>query len=242
LRVKAVIAYDGTAFEGFQKQKRTKNTVAHALEAALKSVGIFSVVIGSGRTDAGVHATGQVVHFNLPEYWQNRPLNLLLLHLNKKLDSIRFKHICVTDDRFHARYDAKIRIYRYLFSSVQPSVFERNHIAYMAASDTMALGKALKLFEGRHNFGYFHKTGSDTTNHIRTIYRAFCRKYDRYGCIYFYADGFLRAQVRMMLHAAFMVANGQLDIRSLREQIEMKKRYTAGIAPPQGLYLARVIY
>ncbi|HIP29093.1 MAG TPA: tRNA pseudouridine(38-40) synthase TruA, partial [Sulfurovum sp.] len=83
LRVKAVIAYDGSVYHGFQKQKSTSNTVTHDIEKALSSLHIQSDIVGSGRTDAGVHASGQVVHFDIPHYWND--LEKLTLNLNRKL-------------------------------------------------------------------------------------------------------------------------------------------------------------
>ena len=86
MRVKAVIAYDGTHFKGFQKQTSTKQTITTATETALKSLGIQSEIRGSGRTDAGVHATGQIIDFELPPFW--RDLKKLKIELNRKLKYI----------------------------------------------------------------------------------------------------------------------------------------------------------
>jgi len=240
MRVKAVIAYDGSAFEGFQRQTRTPRTVATAIEKALKNLGIENPITGSGRTDAGVHATGQVIHFDLPDYWHD--LAKLQTHLNGQLEAIAIKHIAPVSDDFHARFDARKRIYRYLLSSTLPSVFERRYIAYVPNLDLHKLQHALALFEGTHDFGYFRKSGSETKDDIRTIYQTRLRKIGKYYAIYFEADGFLRAQVRMMLAAAFEVNRGELNLDLLREQLEMHHRHTTHLAPPEGLYLARVIY
>ncbi len=240
MRVKAVIAYDGSAFEGFQRQTRTPRTVATAIEKALKNLGIENPITGSGRTDAGVHATGQVIHFDLPDYWHD--LAKLQTHLNGQLEAIAIKHIAPVSDDFHARFDARKRIYRYLLSSTLPSVFERRYIAYVPNLNLHKLQHALALFEGTHDFGYFRKSGSETKDDIRTIYQTRLRKIGKYYAIYFEADGFLRAQVRMMLAAAFEVNRGELNLDLLREQLEMHHRHTTHLAPPEGLYLARVIY
>ncbi|ADV46141.1 tRNA pseudouridine(38-40) synthase TruA [Nitratifractor salsuginis] len=240
-RIKAVIAYDGSAFEGFQRQKRTPRTVQGALERALASLGIGTPIVGSGRTDAGVHATGQVIHFDLPPHWAKQPLDELQIHLNRRLDAIRFKHLTPVPADFHARYDAKERIYRYIFRR-EPSIFERKYVAGLAIADEAKLSEALKTFQGRHDFSHFLKTGSETAHNIRTITRAYFLRRGKYGYIYFHADGFLRAQVRMMVHAAAAVANGELSLEQLKEQLELGKRYTTRLAPPEGLYLARVIY
>ena len=240
MRVKAVIAYDGTDFEGFQRQKRTKNTITTAIETALQTLNIHIPIIGSGRTDAGVHATGQVIHFDLPPFWSD--VTKLRDHLNARLDAIRFKHITPVSDDFHARYDAKRRLYRYCFSSTPPDLFQSRYVAHVPVKDWELLEAALKILEGTHDFGAFKKTGSPTQNDIRILYKAQHFKRDKYHTIYFEADGFLRAQVRMMLGATFAVANHHLTLDQLREQLHHHTRHTHDLAPAEGLYLARVMY
>jgi len=108
--------------------------------------------------------------------------------------------------------------------------------------DPSRLREALELFVGTHDFGYFLKTGSQTAHNRRTVTRAYLRWQGEYGMIYFHADGFLRAQVRMMIHAAAALSRGELTPAQLREQLALTRRHTRRLAPPQGLYLARVIY
>jgi len=240
-RIKAVIAYDGSAFEGFQRQTRTPHTVQGTIERALESLGIPGEIVGSGRTDAGVHATGQVIHFDLPAHWQHQSLAKLRQHLNRRFEAIRFKHLSPVSDSFHARYDARERIYRYLFRP-EPSLFERRYVARLEIGDPGRLAEALRIFVGSHNFSFFLKTGSETAHNRRTIFRAYLLERNGYGYIYFHADGFLRAQVRMMIYAAAAVGREEMSLDELEEQLAMKKRLTTRLAPPEGLYLARVIY
>ena len=240
MRVKAVIAYDGSFFRGFQRQTRTRQTITTSLESALHSLHIESEITGSGRTDTGVHATGQVIHFDLPDYWKD--IGKLRYELNRKLKHIRIKHITPVSETFHARFSAKKRIYRYLFKRSAPSVFEENYIAHYPEFDASQLEKALLYFEGKHNFRYFYKTGSDIHSTVRQIYRARYRQIGNYHLIYFEADGFLRAQVRMMVGAAMECASGRLKPEMLREQIDGKDRHITSLAPASGLYLARIIY
>ncbi|MDM5271162.1 tRNA pseudouridine(38-40) synthase TruA [Sulfurovum sp. zt1-1] len=240
MRVKAVITYDGSAFFGFQRQKSTKETVTSDIEHALKSLKIDSEITGSGRTDRGVHATGQVIHFDLPSYWNN--LEKLKLSLNRKLNAIAIKHIAKVDDDFHARFSAKKRLYRYVFKTQPPSVFEKNYISYYDQFDKTVLQKALNCFIGQHDFKYFHKTGSDTHTTVRTIYQAKYREKDNYHFIYFEANGFLRSQVRMMIESAMQCAKGEMQLSQLQEQLAGIKKYNHRLAPPEGLYLARILY
>ncbi len=240
MRAKAVIAYRGDIFQGFQRQNSTPNTVTGRIEEALKALRIFSVVVGSGRTDTGVHATGQVIHFDLPEFW--RDMDRLKSRLNMRLDGIRFKHISMVDDSFHARFSAKRRMYRYIFKTKQPSLFEEEFVSCLEIKDTDKLQEALDLFVGRHDFMRFMKSGSEVKDSIRDIYRAFYVRRGDYHYIYFEANGFLRAQVRMMIDFAVRVANSELSIGHLQEQLAGKYSHSRRLAEPNGLYLARVIY
>ncbi len=240
MRVKAVISYDGSVYQGFQKQTTTERTVAGHIEKALRSLQIHTPIVGSGRTDAGVHATGQVIHFDLPVFWSD--LDKLTLNLNRKLTEIQFKHISSVSHDFHARFSAKKRLYRYVFKTQKPSVFEQKYISYYSGFDPVLLTQALALFEGNHNFDYFHKTGSVTHTTIREIYKTSYRQYNNYHFIYFQANGFLRSQVRMMIEAAMQCAKEEITVEQLLKQIEGQEKHSIRLAPPQGLYLAKILY
>lgn len=240
MHAKAVVAYDGSYFHGFQKQKSTKNTVTTTIESALKSLQIEGSIVGSGRTDKGVHATGQVIHFDLPYFWSD--LSKLKRELNRKLQRIEIKHITAVDEHFHARFSAKRRLYRYIFKRSKPSLFEENYISYYSHFNTGILHQALELFEGEHDFCHFHKTGSPVHSTVRHIYRARYREWGEYSIIYFEANGFLRSQVRMMVAAVMLCAEGRISLEMLLGQIDGSIRHTTKLAPPSGLYLARVLY
>lgn len=240
MRVKAVISYDGSAYLGFQRQKSTKRTVSTAIETALSSLQINSKIIGSGRTDTGVHASGQVIHFDIPDFWSD--LKKLKLNLNRKLHDISFKHITKVDDDFHARFHAKKRLYRYVFKTTTPSVFEQKYISHYQPFNPDLLLKALKCFEGEHNFSFFHKTGSDTHTTIREIYSCNYKERNGYHFIYFQANGFLRSQVRMMVDAAMQCATEKMSLTQLQEQIACTLKHTTRLAPAEGLYLAKILY
>ncbi|WP_309496195.1 tRNA pseudouridine(38-40) synthase TruA [Sulfurovum sp.] len=240
MRVKSVISYDGSAYFGFQRQKSTKKTISTAIETTLSSLQIHSKIIGSGRTDTGVHASGQVIHFDIPDFWSD--LKKLKLNLNRKLHDISFKQITKVEDDFHARFSAKKRLYRYVFKSTTPSVFEQKYISYYKPFNPTLLKHALKCFEGKHNFELFHKTGSDTHTTVREIYYTNYIERNGYHFIYFQANGFLRSQVRMMVDAAMQCAKGEMSLIQLQEQIACDHKYTTKLAPPEGLYLAKILY
>jgi len=234
------LAYDGSAFFGFQSQKSTSKTVSETVRRAFHRLGIKTPPVGSGRTDRGVHATGQVVHFDLPVHWQNDRQKLKVM-LNRLLEPhIQFKHISPVADSFHARFCAKRRIYRYVIKPLQPTPFEAPYCRYLRDLDEERLLGALRLFEGEHDFMHFHKRGSDPKSTVRTIYRTALYTFGNYKIVLFEANGFLRAQVRMMLESSVMAMRGELQESDITDQLCGK--ITPPLAPPQGLYLSRVIY
>ena len=242
MRIKAVIAYDGSAFYGFQSQTTTPRTVSGALSRAAAKLGIHAPFVGSGRTDRGVHATGQVIHVDLPTHWQN-DLPKLRVMLNRLLKPyIHVKHVTPVAPDFHARFDARRRLYRYVLKRTEPTPFEMPYCLHVPDLDPVKLAKALKLFEGTHDFALFHKKGSDPGSTVRTIRRADVTSWRGYTLLYLEADGFLRSQVRMITAAAFAHMRGELSLGQISEQLEGRRQHITLLAEPQGLYLARVLY
>ncbi len=240
MRVKAIIAYDGSAYLGFQKQNSTTQTITYHIEKALRNLQIDAPIVGSGRTDAGVHASGQVIHFDLPPYWHD--VEKLKRNLNAKLKDIYIKHITEVSSDFHARFSAKKRLYRYVFKTHTPSVFEQKYISYYAPFDKALLIQALGIFVGKHDFDAFRKTGSVTYTSIREIYSVSYKERHGYHFIYFQANGFLRSQVRMMIEASMLCATAKLSLASLKAQLDRQIKHTSTLAPAEGLYLARILY
>ena len=242
MRVKATISYNGSKFYGFQRQKITTNTIVQTIEEALNSLGIESKVVGSGRTDRGVHATGQVIHFDIPEFWQKKSLTELKNRLNQKLEYIEFRYIKEIDKNFHAQYSAKTRVYRYIIKTKKPKLFEREFVSYYPIANIDKLKSALNLYIGKHNFKYFKKEGSLTSSDIREVYNTKVKELKSYIIIYFYANGYLRSQIRMMVEGALKVEQNKITLNQLNEQLNCQKRYFSTLAKPEGLYLFKVIY
>jgi len=240
MRVKATVAYDGSHYFGFQKQTSTTQTVMTTIEKALESLQIHTEIVGSGRTDAGVHATGQIIHFDLPEYWND--LKKLKLNLNRKLHNIYIKHITEVPKTFHARFSAKKRLYRYIFKTKKPSVFEQTYISYYKDFNVLLLEEALSTFRGEHDFAYFRKTGSSTHTTIRHVYYTKYIERQGYHFIYFQANGFLRSQVRMMIESSMQYAQKEISLKILKEQLNCQTKHITKLAPSEGLYLAKVLY
>ncbi len=241
MRVKITLEYDGSKFYGYQIQKKIKNTVAKRIQNSLKILNISDIPIASGRTDKGVHATGQVIHINLPSFWND--LDKLTYSLNKILyPEIRIKRIEKVNKNFHARYDAKKRVYRYIVSAQKPTVFFNSYVTFVKSIDFKSIKESIKLFEGKHDFEYFKKTGSDTKNYIRHIYKADFYKYKDLYIFYFEANGFLRSQIRMMVSFLLQISDGKLSKNELKLQLEKKDIFSTTLAPPNGLYLTKIKY
>jgi tRNA pseudouridine38-40 synthase len=236
MRCALTIAYNGTDFLGSQSQKSSSNTILGNLEKVLSKLGIVSKVVASGRTDKGVHASGQVCHIDLPEFWDD--LTKLKRVLNEMLpSSIQIKAVKEVDAQFHARYSAKKRVYRYIIKKSKSNPFEDNFITFLDSVDFKSIQKNIKLYIGEHDFANFMKTGSDTKSSVRKVYKAFAYKHKNYIVLNFEANGFLRSQIRLMVGALL-----KLNAKELQEQLECKKKYKVKPAPSNGLYLARIKY
>jgi tRNA pseudouridine38-40 synthase len=236
MRVAFTLQYNGTHFFGSQIQKETPNTVLGNIQQVLMQLGIEDKVTASGRTDKGVHATGQVCHIDLPPFWSD--LDKLKKTINKMLPhAIKVKKIWHVRDDFHARYDAKKRIYRYIIKDEEPNPFEDEFVTFLKDVDFEKIKQNMKLFVGRYDFRYFVKTGSDVKTTTREIYKAFAYKYKGYIVLYFEANGFLRSQIRLMVGAVL-----KLDTNQIKEQLACKKNHKTKPAPPNGLYLAKIKY
>ncbi len=236
MRIKITLAYDGTDFFGSQVQKQQTNTVMGQLGTVFEALGITNPVIASGRTDRGVHATAQVCHVDLPPFWKET--QKLKRVANEMLPfSIRIRKIEAVPDDFHARYSAKRRVYRYIIKTGEPDAFESRFVTFMQECDIAELNEKMRLFRGEHDFAFFQKTGSDIQNTLRTLYRAFAYKHKNYIILHYEANGFLRAQVRLMSAALFALSQEQI-LQMLRKE----KRHKLKPVIPNGLYLAKIKY
>lgn len=244
MRVKITLSYDGSYFNGFQIQKnetKTSQSVAGAITRALRRVNIHSTLVGSGRTDAGVHATHQVLHVDLPSFWSD--LSKLQSHLNGFLKPYIFiQSITHVDSSFHARFDAKKRLYRYVLYDGAYQPFLANYAYHVKSLDIMKLNDYAQVFVGLHNFEYFKKLGGGTTKDERTIFKAGAYRHKNLIVIYFLGDAFLRSQVRMMCGSLIKACDGILSYDDLIAQRDRKMKVSTSLIPACGLYLSRVFY
>ena len=236
MRCALTLSYKGTSYLGSQTQTETSNTILGNLEKVLKKLGIDFRVVASGRTDKGVHATGQVCHIDLPVFWSN--LAKLKRVLNEMLPpSIYVKNIKKVSDGFHARYGAKRRVYRYLIKENISNPFEEEFVTFEKNVDFDMIQKNIKLFIGEQEFANFMKTGSDVISTSRVIYRAFAYRYKGLIVLNFEANGFLRSQIRLMVGALF-----QLNASEIQEQLHLCKKHKIRPAKSNGLYLSKIKY
>ena len=236
MRVKLTIAYNGTTFLGSQIQKSSTNTINGNIDRLLQELNINTKVIASGRTDKGVHATGQVLHIDLPPFWSD--LDKLIRVMNEMLpSSIMIKNIIEVSDDFHARFGAKKRVYRYIIKDNNSNPFEDDLISFYKDIDFQKIQKNIKLFEGKFDFINLMKTGSEVSSTIREVYKAYAYKHKDYIVLYFEANGFLRSQIRLMVGALL-----SLDSLEIKEQLSLKKKHKVKPSKCNGLYLAKIKY
>nr|WP_314563482.1 tRNA pseudouridine(38-40) synthase TruA [uncultured Campylobacter sp.] len=197
MRLKLVFSYDGSKFQGSQTQPH-ENGVEDALGAALAHVGIFSKIISSSRTDKGVHANNQVACVECGEHFKDfaRLKALINRHAHP---AIHVKFISRVKDDFHPRYDAKARAYRYVINHGEFSPFLSSYETFLPKFDLNLANELLALFVGEHDFSAFMKLGSDVKSPVRRVSKAFCYERGERTIIVFKANGFLRAQVRLMV-------------------------------------------
>lgn len=211
MRLKLVFSYDGSKFQGSQTQPH-ENGVEDALGAALAHVGIFSKIISSSRTDKGVHANNQVACVECGEHFSDfaRLKALINRHAHP---AVHLKFISRVQDCFHPRYDATARAYRYIVNHGEFSPFLAPYETFLPRFDLNLANELLALFVGEHDFSAFMKLGSDVKSPVRHVSKAFCYERGERTIIIFKANGFLRAQVRLMvasvLKALELAKNGK---------------------------------
>ena len=235
------IAYNGASYFGSQIQKETDQTINGQLEKALSLLHITTKVQASGRTDRGVHASRQVVHFDLPPFWSDLPK--LKESLTRILpNTIVIRNLYAVPSNFHARYSAIKRSYRYILSTQEPSPFLADLVTFVPVLERDKMREAITLFEGEHNFQYFKKSGSDTDNFVRTIYKTQIYEHHGFTILTFEANGFLRSQIRLMVGFLLQISEGKRTLEDLRQQRNREQQFKIKPAPHQGLYLSNIKY
>lgn len=242
--IRLILAYDGSHYHGWQRQKN-RLTIQGIIEEKIQvMVGEPVTLIASGRTDAGVHAVNQVCNFITrsqitPEAIKNG-LNSLLSN------DIFVRDAQYVPIEFHARYDAKSKIYEYrILNRKEPDLFQRKyHWHIRGPLDTDEMAKCLALLVGRYDFSSFRSSGSGNINPVRSLMRAELHvPEDGHLKVIVEADGFLRHMVRNIVGTVVEVGLGKISCGRFKEIFASKDRRLAGIkAPAQGLFLMHVKY
>lgn len=244
--IKLTVAYDGTAYHGFQEQRGTGlPTVQEELERCLSGLAGKKVqVIGASRTDAGVHARGQVINFDAGEW------NIPTGRIPPALNGILPEDIAVLSAEdagadFHARFSARWKEYRYtVHNSRRPDPFLRRYSCFFPRPlDLGAMREAAGRLEGRHDFSAFKAGGTPVKSAVRTLYRAVIDSGGDLIELTFRGDGFLHHMVRIITGTLLEVGLGKYPPAAVSGILASGDRTRAGpTAPPQGLCLIRVEY
>ncbi|WP_320007089.1 tRNA pseudouridine(38-40) synthase TruA [Maridesulfovibrio sp.] len=244
-RIKIKVAYDGTGFCGWQLQPGLR-TVQGVLELAVERItGIPVRVHGSGRTDSGVHALGQVVHFDVEDVratvpWQ-KALNSLLP------DDVTVLDAELVSSEFHSRYSAKRKTYTYNLW-LENSFFlpwRRHYVWKCGPVDLASIDKAMQFFVGKHDFASFQNAGTPVSSTVREIY--YFKRYPGQSgqeiVLEVCGSGFLKQMVRNMVGCLVNIGRGKAEPETVRSLLERKDRTAApATAPAQGLFMAGVEY
>lgn len=241
---KLIISYRGTEFSGWQRQPG-KRTVQESIESALEKIWGQKIVLqGSGRTDTGVHALGQVASFNAPRL---HSATVLLRALNANLPrDVRVVKCQLVPPSFHARFDALGKTYRYqVWNHLVQDPFTLNtHWHVPRPLDLPAMRRAARLLLGRHDFASFTSNpGYERETTVRTMRRASIMRHAATLTFHFTADGFLYRMVRNLVGALIKVGLGKMSVDEFGKVLRARSRSEApATAPACGLYLMRVFY
>ena len=241
--IKLTIEYDGKPYNGWQKQPNKPN-IQGEIERAIYNITKEEVdLIGSGRTDAGVHALGQVANFKTNS---NIPIEKLALAINSQLkNSIIIKKAEEVDERFHSRYNAKHKTYRYIInnSPCGTAIYRNLEYCFPIKLDVDKMQEAAKYFEGEHDFKAFKSSGTSAKNSVRTIYNANVKKEGEKIIIELTGNGFLYNMVRIISGTLLDVGLNKIKPEDIKNIINEKDRKKAGkTLPAHGLYLVEVKY
>ncbi|MEK4014746.1 tRNA pseudouridine(38-40) synthase TruA [Peribacillus sp. FSL M8-0224] len=243
-KYKCVIAYDGTDFAGYQVQPE-KRTIQSEFEAVLAQMhkGTIIKVTASGRTDSGVHAKGQVLHFESPltfptENWIKAfsallPTDIIVLEVD------------IVPDDFHARFHTTGKEYRYIVArSKLRDPFKRNYAYhYPYPLNVEAMREAISYLIGTHDFTSFCSAKTEVVDKVRTIKEMDFEESDDFMVFRFVGEGFLYNMVRILVGTLLDVGSGKMSPHDISGILDKKDRSFAGkTAPAQGLYLWKVFY
>lgn len=238
------IQYDGSRYGGWQRQKDTDNTIQGKIEDVLtKMMGTPILIQGAGRTDAGVHAKGQVANFHMD---CKRSCDEICQYLNFYLpEDIEIAKVSIADERFHSRLNAKEKVYQYrIVSGIHKNVFERKYQCPLHETlNVEAMKEAAKYLEGTHDFKSFCSNKKMKKSSVRTIYNIEISELPQEIVITYTGNGFLYNMVRILTGTLVEVGRGSRKPEEMEEILTGCDRKNAGFtAPARGLTLLEVRY
>lgn len=239
-----VLQYEGTRFQGWQRQDSTDNTIQGKLEAILCKMTEQKVQVdGSGRTDAGVHAYGQVANFHIET---KKTPQEVMEYMNQFLpEDIRVVQIKEVSDRFHSRLNAVGKTYRYrIWNSKLPTVFERRYVYELEDKlDLEKMRQAATYLVGKHDFKAFTSNKRSKKSTVRTIDEIQIERQGNEVVLTYSGDGFLYHMVRILTGTLIEVGLGQRSADSMESLLQSGSREQAGmLVPAKGLALMEVRY
>lgn len=243
--IKLVLQYDGTRYSGWQRLGDTDKTIQGKLEQVLtRMTGTNTEVIGSGRTDAGVHALYQVANFFTED---TRSVEEIKTYLNQYLpEDIAVSEVSEVHVRFHARLNAVSKTYMYrIWNLPYPEPFIRKYSLHIPEPflKVKAMNRAAEYLIGEHDFSSFSSHSSKKKSNIRTIKAIGFDKKGGLVEVRITGDGFLYNMVRIIIGTLLEVGLGKMPPEQMKDILESKDRQKAGpTAPPHGLFLENVMY
>ncbi|MEO0562813.1 MAG: tRNA pseudouridine(38-40) synthase TruA [Chloroflexota bacterium] len=248
MRYRATLAYDGAPFLGYQRQVDGTPTVQGTVEAALTRIngGESVTVYAAGRTDTGVHATGQVIAFDLA--WRHGTDRLLRAVNGNLPDSVALLDVCETDPDFQPRFNALHRTYRYTLVSAPVRKPLLRHTTWVTQHPLEAdrMREAAGLLRGKRDWGALGKppVGDNTVRDLHGVWLATEKRHDEHWLVFTVrANAFLYRMVRRTVGMLYDVGRGRLGLDAFERMLD-RAQIDSGvtIAPPQGLVLTRVVY
>jgi tRNA pseudouridine38-40 synthase len=244
-RYRFLIEYDGTPFQGWQRQSHGHPSVQGTIEDALERLtGEHPVVIGAGRTDSGVHALGQVAHADLEKSWTgDRLRDALNAHLRPF--PVTILAASAAESTFHARFSATGRHYLYRIVNRRPPLALEHDRAWqvMRPLDAEAMASAAQCLVGNHDFTTFRSSECQAASAVKTLDTLAVTRHGEVIEIVAHARSFLHNQVRSMVGSLKLVGEGKWSENDLVAALAAQDRAACGpVAPPGGLYLAAVFY
>ena len=242
-RIALIIGYDGTEYAGWQRQENGL-AVQQVIEDVIEKLFYERVhVMGSGRTDAGVHARGQVAAF---DFKHPIPVERLKLALNANLPAdIRIYQVWEAEAEFHPRFNAKRKTYAYRFinGEIMPPELRKYYTLVKEPLNIEKMQEALKMLEGEHDFLAFRSSGGMNLSTVRTIYSAVLKEEGEGYRIEVTGNGFLYNMVRIIAGTLFEIGKGKLDLECITKALNTGRRELLGpTAPGMGLMLMKVDY